>query len=284
MRDRRDWHMLCSCLDAIGDTEMALTAYREETQSLPMGKRYLTVYGVLQALYLQQDAVQNLATALKIPYQRDPLLTQVREVRNDAVGHPTSRYGKAFIFLIQMSLTESGFGLMTTYADGRPPRFSSANVRDLLATQQTTVYTVLERFIATLREDERRHREAFRNVNLAAIFPDALSYYFEKVYEGIHRPDLHEFGAVHVDHILEIVESFEKALGDRGLIAAYDTITYEIAEVRWPLEELRRFLRDDPSSQLNDKSARIFAFFCVKSLEQLRHTANEIDEEYAQNP
>lgn len=89
--DSAKFHKLCSCLDVIGDTELALRAYEEMPDSVQPGSSYILVYGFLQTLFVQQDAVSNLHEAFKVPYEPDPLLFEIRKIRNDAIGHPTER-------------------------------------------------------------------------------------------------------------------------------------------------------------------------------------------------
>ncbi len=60
------WHQLCSCLDVIGDTELATTAYTAQKLGANKGSAYLAAYGLLQALFLQQDAIFNLCESLEI--------------------------------------------------------------------------------------------------------------------------------------------------------------------------------------------------------------------------
>ena len=79
------WLMLCSCMDTIQDTEAALESYlTEDMDNSQRGKNYLNTYGALQALFVQQDAVENLHEALDIPYVEDSSLEQIREIRNNA--------------------------------------------------------------------------------------------------------------------------------------------------------------------------------------------------------
>lgn len=59
LRNRAVWYKICSCLDVIGDTELALDAYLQSTVPTDTGIRYLHLYGAFQALILQQDAVQH---------------------------------------------------------------------------------------------------------------------------------------------------------------------------------------------------------------------------------
>ena len=84
------WLMFCSCMDTIQDTEVALESYLiEDIDNSQMGKNYLNTYGALQAIFVQQDAVENQHEALDILYVEDSSLKQIREIRNDAAGHPT---------------------------------------------------------------------------------------------------------------------------------------------------------------------------------------------------
>ena len=72
------WHMLCSCMDTIEDTEEALESFLKlDIDSSDEGRNYLRIYGALQALFVQQDAVKNLHDALKIPYTEDKALGSV---------------------------------------------------------------------------------------------------------------------------------------------------------------------------------------------------------------
>jgi len=57
-RDRAEYHKLCSCLDVIGDTELAFRAHEAMPDTVPPGSSYILAYGFLQALFLQQDAVR----------------------------------------------------------------------------------------------------------------------------------------------------------------------------------------------------------------------------------
>ena len=127
LQDAASWNCLCSSLDTIGDTEFAIAAYGASPKPNSEGATYLLVYGILQALFIQQDAVDNMCKALQIDYVIDPSLKEVREIRNDSIGHPTKRgsgKGNAYNFITRSSLTTAGFTLMATYPDGCIPGLS----------------------------------------------------------------------------------------------------------------------------------------------------------------
>ena len=90
------------CINAIRSTEDALEAYLTETSNqtqMELGKAYLLVYGVFQALSVQQDAVKILCCTLKsfgVVYPEDPDIAEIREIRKD-IGHPIDRHDKPIL-------------------------------------------------------------------------------------------------------------------------------------------------------------------------------------------
>ena len=160
LQDNIGWNMLCSCLDVIEDTDSCLDAFLmtdfdrfdDGDQHLADGNKYMYVYGTLQALVLQQDAVKHLAESLKIPYTSDPSLRKIREIRNASVGHPTKQDRPAeepirFNFISRISIGNQGFKLGTVYEDGRPDCFKDIDVPKLIATQRGILIGVLKNVI-----------------------------------------------------------------------------------------------------------------------------------------
>ena len=66
LEDRATKMNLCSCLDVIVDTACCLGAFTNtDIEQLDVGDKYVYVYGTLQALVLQQDAVKHFTCTLK---------------------------------------------------------------------------------------------------------------------------------------------------------------------------------------------------------------------------
>ncbi len=61
LRDKPKWHILTSGLDVLGDTQLAIAAYLSAKPTKDAGTCYLLMYGVLQVLFVQQDAARNIA-------------------------------------------------------------------------------------------------------------------------------------------------------------------------------------------------------------------------------
>ena len=94
IKDLKKWGEICSSLDLIGDTAFAIHSYFSSPYPDDLGIRYVILYGILQTLFLQQDATEHLFHALELDYQRAPELIEIREIRNYAVGHPSRRERK----------------------------------------------------------------------------------------------------------------------------------------------------------------------------------------------
>jgi hypothetical protein len=91
LAQNREWDRLCAALDVLGDTELALDHYLEAWPPRDVGGQYLFIYGALQAMVVQQDAVHLLHASLGLPYERHETLKIIRDARNKAIGHPMDR-------------------------------------------------------------------------------------------------------------------------------------------------------------------------------------------------
>ena len=152
MKDERRWEQLCSSMDVIGDTDNAISAYLSSPQIKDVGHLYLLAYGLLQALFVQQDAVMHAAEAIGLSYKFPADVLAVREVRNNAIGHPTKRGSKnpESFGIIQVSLSHDGFTLYSFRWD-RPNVFQPIRFKELISAQSEAVAQALEQMILHLQ-------------------------------------------------------------------------------------------------------------------------------------
>ena len=287
LQDTAAWNLLCSSLDTIGDTELAVDAYNKSSNTASKGAAYLVVYGALQALFLQQDAVENLCQALAIDYRRDPLLNDIREIRNDSTGHPTKRgggRGYKYNVISRPSLTKDGFDLMTTYPDRRSPMFRNVSIPSLINNQRCILQNVLTEMLEKLKNEEAEHRAKYRDQRLQDAFPATLEYYFQKIFEAIHGSSPIELGVVDLRCVSEAVEAFRERLRARGMLDACDSVLYLLKLIEYPLTQLSIYFDDRIHSSINDKDAFIYAFFIQRHMEELLTIAKEIDAVYEKAP
>lgn len=282
-----DWNRLCSALDVIGDTELGLDAYLHHPVVEDAGVRYLHVYGGLQLLQTQQDAVAEICAALQIKPKASPKVPLVREVRSSAVGHPTRQQENnksKSNFIVRATMSQHNFTLFTVVEDEWPHTERNVSIPKLIALQRAALAATLVEVIAVLDEAEMKHREQHKNEKLSDCFPETLSYYFSKIFEGIHSPRTYPLGKMHVDLVIDCLAKMRTMLEKRGEWGIYDSVDYEYELLEYPLAELQTFFVDRASSKLNDKDAYIFCAFVREQIKTLIQIAREIDETYESSP
>ena len=96
--DFNTWLTICSAMDVLGDTSLATSSYGSlAKKSKSDGASYLIIYGILQVLFVQQDAARTIADTLSVQLDTPTELLSIREIRNLSVGHPT-RVGRKYPF------------------------------------------------------------------------------------------------------------------------------------------------------------------------------------------
>lgn len=71
-----DWEFICVAMDVVGDAVLAIQNFLQFSLDGPTkydndGERYLRLYGVLNAAYLQQEAVKKLFMLMQCPSPKD---------------------------------------------------------------------------------------------------------------------------------------------------------------------------------------------------------------------
>jgi len=278
-----DWNRLCSALDVIGDAELGLDAYLSHSEVTDTGAQYLHVYGALQLLQTQQDAVAEICAALRIKPQASPKVPLVRQVRSSAVAHPTRQQDNnrwKSNFIVRMTLSQHGFTLFTVVADESSYTEQYVSIPELVALQRTALAATLMEVLAILDEAEMKHREKHKDEKLASCFPSALGYYFSKIFEAIHSPRSYPLGGMHIELVGECLVKMRKMLEERGEWGISESINYEYELLEYPLQQLATFFDDRSASELNNKDAYIFSTFVREQINTLIKIAEEIDEEY----
>jgi hypothetical protein len=287
LKDVKYWNQLCSSLDVIEDSDLAIKAYLDRDFSQDDGGKYLRIYGLLQAMFLQQDAVEHLCESLGFSSDLTmyPKLKEIRDIRNDSVGHPTKRNKhKAYHFISRITIQKSGFQLVSYDKDGKLS-FKDIIVQDLVNEQKECLSEILEKVINILEKEEKEHKEKFKMEKIETIFKH-LPFYISNVFEHIGESKPKQLGVMHIKIIKEkILDKFRNSLNDRGLeIDTYDSIKdiYELLE--YPLSELELFFDESKIEKekiINHKTAYIFAFFIGKKLKKLEEIAKEMDDDYS---
>jgi hypothetical protein len=282
LSDAASWNIICSALDVVGDTELALDAYLNLQPLSTDGEKYLMVYGVLQVMEVQQDAVKFLCDSLlcdslSVRYSRPKELSDIRTIRSKSIGHPIksseNRITKSN-FIRRSDIGQRSFTLMTV-SDKRDYQWRGINIPKLLTTQRLFLEKQLQQIVEKLRSDEMAHREKHKTELLQELFPRTLGYYFGKVYEGA------PLAAPHLALIKECLTGFRQALAERGEWRKDSVAAHDMEFAEYSIEELEHFFDPARESKLNDHDVYIFISFLQAQVEKIRDIAKEIDDEYA---
>lgn len=142
----------CVAKDTIQDTAEALSAHRSEGFSDDIYKRYIEYYGILQAVYMQQDAIKVLHNLFlgKDPGNSDKdNWNQLRDLRNDTVGHPVERRN----FLNRLFIGYDRVKYHWWPKGKHSPKFSDVNLAKLIDGYEQEAESVLGTILAEIERN-----------------------------------------------------------------------------------------------------------------------------------
>jgi len=283
-----NWNQICSSLDVIEDTEEAIRAFdptptNRQVLREDMGKRYLALYGVLQAMFLQQDAVFHLCESLSTAHELSqyPLLDDIRDVRNASIGHPTKRTKqkkRSHHFLSRISMNHpNDIRLLSFYPDGSM-KVEGIDLTDLTGRQTCNIECILAGIVSILRQRIEDHKAKFMNDKFADVFPSTLDHNFEKLFEALRRPDRFDQGLWAVQDVEQIMANFRAALQRQDMdVDTFDSVELLFDELAYPIAELRKHLEGQPSDIQSVRMAKIVGFYMRVKADELKQTTVDLD-------
>lgn len=281
LKNSDNWNQICSSLDTIGDTLYSYQAYVDTDYPINDGLKYIFIYGLLQALFIQQDAMRHLSEAFNIQFELTDRLKDIRSVRNASIGHPTKNQIKTSIYynyISRVSLSKMGFTLMRSFDQGKN-EFIDVDIYSIIHDQLNDIEASYKSLDKKLKEADRMHREQYKDDLLSDIFHSTMGYTFSKVAEGIHSPQGGSvtFALSMLNSIQKSYEKFEASLLKRGELSEY--IKYDLDEYNHALSKLEDYLNANDSKMTN-KDANIYYFYINERHNYFKEIAKEVDEDY----
>lgn len=283
-QDKIIWNRLWASLDVIEDSQIAIDDYSNLSEFSSNEKGYLYVYGILHALYLQQDALCNLNKALfgqGIDFKSEyPELYNIREIRNSSIGHPTGRWeGKSFHGISRMTIQKKGFQMSSSFPkSGGEDEFEYVNILSCIATQNELFKEILNYTMEKLKSDFEIHKNNFKDKKLIDLVSPNIDYNFSKLYENIDR----DYPPVKSN--FNTISKIYKNIKD-GIIERYSGLSAlpGIEETTERLDYLlNRLKRDLIENKIEDKlELEIFIDALKSHFEELKSMILEIDEEFS---
>lgn len=281
LKNSGNWNQICSSLDVVGDSLLAIKSYHGQKYPEDVGLKYIYTYGVLQAFFLLQDAVRHLLEAFGITYHPSQVFLDIRNMRNAAVGHPTKQDHKGeryYNYISRISMSKSGFDLLR---HSRPGRFDVMRVELTAATkdQLEGIATSFRQIVSKLEEADRMHIKKFQDYSIESTLPSAMGYFFEKIGQGIHAHSYgdREFGQVNVRLVREAYEKFKASLQERNELNSYTE--FDLDEYFHALRKLDGYL-GGTASTFEETDARIYLSYLRDAHDRFVQIAKEYDETY----
>jgi hypothetical protein len=283
-QDKIIWNRLWASLDVIEDSQIAIDDYSNLSEFSSNENGYLYVYGILHALYLQQDALCNLNKALfgqDIDFKSEyPELYNIREIRNNSIGHPTDRgNGKSFHGISRMTIQKKGFQMSSSFPKtDKNDDFEDVNILSCIATQNELLKEILNHAMKKLKFDFEIHKEKFKNDKLIDLIHPTIDYHFSKLYENIYRD--YDLVQINFNLIFETYNNIKQGITERysslsalsGVELTTETLDYLFARLK----------RDLIENKIEDKMELYIFIDALKShFDELQSMIKEIDEEFS---
>jgi hypothetical protein len=283
-QDKIIWNRLWTSLDVIEDSQIAIDDYSNLPEFSSNEKGYLYVYGILHALYLQQDALRDLNKALfgqDINFNEEyPELHNIREIRNNSIGHPTDRgKGKSFHGISRITIQKKGFQMSSSFPkSGEEDEFEDVNILYCIGNQEKLLKEILNHTMEKLKTDFEIHKNNFKDKKLIDLVSHNIDHNFSKLYENIDRdypPVKNNF-----DTISKIYKNIKDGIIDRySGLSALPGIEQNTKMLDYIFERLNRDLIKD---RIEDEiELRIFINALKSHFNELKSMIIEIDEEFS---
>jgi hypothetical protein len=283
-QDKIIWNRFWASLDVIEDSQIAIDDYSNLPEFSSNEKGYLYVYGILHALYLQQDALRNLNKALfgqDINFNEEyPELHNIREIRNNSIGHPTDRgKGKSFHGISRMTIQKKGFQMSSSFPKiGKEDDFEDINILSCIAIQNELLKEILNYTMEKLKTDFEIHKNNFKDKKLIDLVSPNIDYNFSKLYENIDRD--YPLVKNNFDTISKIYKNIKDGIIDRySVLSALSGIELNTEMLDYLFNRLKRDLIEH---KIEDKlELRIFIDALKSHFDELKSMIIEIDEEFS---
>lgn len=212
----------CAAADACDDADLAIEAYSSGKAALDVGEKYLALYGVLQAAYLQGNALKRLHSVCGLGTLEFPLgMAKLREIRNAGVAHPApappareSRKPISATFIGRYSV-EAGTLSLQRYDSAGDFSVENVNLVDAVSVHREEAASVLENIRDDLAQREHLVRELIRaQGRVSQLLAPSWTYLTTKIKEASHEFDLTRasFAAVGVPELTQMLEGVRLGL------------------------------------------------------------------------
>lgn len=109
-----NYNIFCASMDIIEDSMLGIENYIEHGLGKDFGEKYLKLYGLMQAVIIQQDAIKEIYKIFEINYKYKNNSKDIRHLRNKIAGHPVDyNRGEFVTSLSRAEITDKTLGVFS---------------------------------------------------------------------------------------------------------------------------------------------------------------------------
>lgn len=281
LTDSQNYNKCYSSIYILEDIAESFDFYKlKDDKICSLGEKYILIYGVFEALYLQQDALKTLFSAFNIQNfdfkDNFPEINYIRNIRNDIAGHPTNR-GTHSTYLSRPDLSLKKI----RYEESKEHNFIDVDVISCIEKQEKFIVEQLQNLLELLRQEKKKHIEQFKSDKMLDCF-EMFYYANEKVYvENKFYTKEDDLGFKLVKKMLS---SFTKKVDERFVSWKNTPFSFEIEHAQRIYEYL--LSKENLLNEVDEESKflkRQLLENLFTYLKELYEVAKEIDKKYENN-
>lgn len=161
LKPNNGWKRLCAALDALRDSQRAIDKYKTIGDVDHITGDSLLLYGILNALYIQQDSIRTWGELIgeKIDFRDYPDTLRVREIRDD-ICHASDRglksgVSKFQIFIIPVSYRQYYFEYLRFTTATSTPETIHVDLAKCISDQERDIVSIINLFIQKITTKKR---------------------------------------------------------------------------------------------------------------------------------
>lgn len=219
--------------DALFDTNIDASDFSVGVLAAPKAGMLLC-YGFLQALYVQQDAVQTLGDAFDLKWraENDPELKRIRDVRNRLCGHPSKagerdkskKISSATISLHDIS--PAGFS-GDIYFDDCFEKVQ-VDVQTFMKLNKERLLPQMMKIEAEMDKREKAFRDERSGERFASCVEGGFSYLVDRLHCILNNEDRRIQADCHADMMRDILLKLQDHLRSKGFADHADTLAFRV--------------------------------------------------------
>lgn len=285
--DSGNGNLLIASIESVYLTDGMLETFLQNDPPEHDFARSLWLWGAIQALVVQQDAVIRIGKALGTSpkslrelIDQVPLIETIRHLRNRSVGHPTvdddnRGTGKKYTFPAKHSGKKYTFLMLDKNTD--PPTFGpqDLDVESLISQQKDILSQIVMKWRDGLMAQENQFRQDNRQPSLEEwLSSSTFRYHVSNLFPEIRKPHLES-----AQEVKSIIDATAEIFRRKG--ALRNNADEIIESMRYPISSVIKFFSGQ--SHLTKEDIPIYNGYLYAKFDELVNIAKEIDAEFAKD-